>query len=173
MNIDVYTDGSATTFDKPGGWAFVIVVDGVKAHEGSGSLVKATNNMAELTAGIEGLTYVSKEPKYAGATVTLVSDSNLVLHFADGQWKCKEMRLAVLCAMIKTLYNKLGATTRWVKGHSGDEHNETCDVLAKAARKAEAAKQTLEKKNDVLVNNTWHDKPGISGESHPKKDACE
>ena len=36
---------------------------------------------------------------------------------------------------LKYLMNKLNAKTRWIRGHSGDTHNERCDQLANAARK--------------------------------------
>ena len=38
MKVEVYTDGSATTKDKPGGYGWVIVIDGKFHSEGSGSL---------------------------------------------------------------------------------------------------------------------------------------
>ena len=34
-----------------------------------------------------------------------------------------------------TLMSRLGAKTRWVRGHSGDIHNSRCDQLASNARK--------------------------------------
>ena len=140
MLVEIYSDGSATTADKPGGYAFVICVEGVKVAEGSGHLLKATNNVAELVAGISGLEYVathdlsgvdgSNEPLH----VVLVSDSQLVLHFADSSWNCKKPHLLPYVLKLRKLYRQLNAETRWVKGHTGDEHNERCDVLAKAAR---------------------------------------
>ena len=43
---------SATIATKPGGWAWVITIDGKFHCEGSGHLEKATNNDAELLASI-------------------------------------------------------------------------------------------------------------------------
>jgi ribonuclease HI len=135
MKIEVFTDGSATTADKPGGWAFVILVDGVKYQEGFGHLAKATNNVAELTAGVEGLRHVAGDPFLCSAEeITLISDSQLVLHFADNTWQCKKFHLVSLTIELRKLYSSLKANTRWVKGHSGDPNNERCDELAKAAR---------------------------------------
>ena len=140
MLIEVYADGSATTADLPGGWAFVICVQGVKVAEGSGHLPKATNNVAELTAAISGLEYVATHdlPGVAGGdgetNIVLVSDSQLTLHFADGTWQCKKPHLLPCYLKLRGLYKKLNAGTRWVRGHTGDEQNERCDVLAKAAR---------------------------------------
>lgn len=137
MKIDVYSDGSGNTFDSDGGWGFRILVDGVHLVDGSGYLKSATNNVAELTAAIEGLTaaqnYITNM-KPEKPEVTLISDSQLVLGYASGKYQCKAVHLGQLYIKVKKLYKDLNATTKWVKGHSGDEHNEACDLLAKTAR---------------------------------------
>lgn len=144
MIFEVYSDGSATTADKPGGYAFVICLDGVKIGEGSGHLPKATNNVAEVTAAICGLEALMATKEFqqnnAGPNpavqqqVVLVSDSQLVLGYASGQYQCRKYHLLPLYLKLRKLYGALGAETKWVKGHSGEEHNERCDVLAKTAR---------------------------------------
>lgn len=143
MLIQVYTDGSATTADKPGGWAYAIVVDGVQWGSSSGFLKKATNNVAEITAAIEGLFCVEslqmagKLPNDPESTrIVLISDSQLVLKYATGEYQCKAMHLVPLYTKLRFVYNRLDASTKWVKGHSGDNFNELCDKLAKEARKS-------------------------------------
>lgn len=142
MLLEIYSDGSATTGDKPGGYGFVVCVEGIKVAEGSGHIPKATNNVAELTAAISGLEYVATHdiPGMDGIhtelNVVLVSDSKLVLGYATGEYQCRKPHLLPLMLKLRKLYRNLNATTRWVKGHSGDEYNERCDVLAKAAREA-------------------------------------
>lgn len=138
MKIEVYSDGSGNTFDSDGGWGFRIVSETGVLHEGSGYLGKATNNVAEITAAIEGLKAV-KALRSSGVLgqddeVTLVSDSQLVLGYASGKYQCKASHLTQLYIQLRQHYNDLKATTRWVKGHNGDEHNEACDQLAKTAR---------------------------------------
>ncbi len=142
--VEVYTDGSGTSVGQPGGWGFVVVVDGTKVYEGSGSLKDASNNVAELTAALEGLQYVDSNPDLKQKDITLVSDSQLVLGFASGEWEPKKFHLLLLASKLKTVYESLDASKRWVKGHSGDEYNECCDKLAKAARK-----EILDEKKDV------------------------
>jgi ribonuclease HI len=135
MKVEIYTDGSATTADKPGGWAYVIIVDGKVYRERSGHLGKATNNVAELTAAIEGLTDVAGDIVLRAAPEKyLVSDSQLVLKYATGEYQCRKFHLVPLYIKLKKLYGELNATTSWVRGHSGNEHNERCDKLANAAR---------------------------------------
>ena len=133
--IELYCDGSGTSVGKPGGWGFVVVVDGTKVHEDSGSLVDASNNVAELTAALKGLEYIYSHPDLEDRHITLVSDSQLVLGFASGEWEPKKFHLLLLASKVNKLYSLLEASKRWVKGHSGDEYNEQCDKLAKTARK--------------------------------------
>lgn len=134
MLVEVYSDGSGTSFGNSGGYAFVVVVDGVKVHEDSGGEVNATNNTMELTAALRGLEYVNSIPEYRLADITLISDSQLVLGFATGKWNCKKQHLALLAAKLNTIFKMLHVKDKWVKGHSGNEWNERCDVLAGEAR---------------------------------------
>jgi len=139
MKIDVYSDGSGNTFDSDGGWGFRILVDDKVLLDDSGYLPAATNNVAELTAAIEGLkaakAYIAAaKPK--NPQVTLISDSQLVLGYANGQYKCKAIHLAQLYIQVKSLFSELRTTAKWVKGHSGDPNNEACDALAKAGRES-------------------------------------
>jgi len=137
--IETYSDGSGNTMDGDAGWGFVVVVDGVNIKESSGYLIKGSNNVAELTAAIQGLKYVDAYIQAAQLTsydVTLISDSQLVLGYASGLYKCKAIHLGTLNIELKKYYNRLSASGRWVKGHSGDKFNEICDVLAGEARKS-------------------------------------
>lgn len=140
MKVEVYADGSGNTFDSDGGYGWRLVVNGVLLSEGNGYLASATNNVAEITAAIKGLeeaaAYINRPEILAQGPfqVVLVSDSQLVLGYANGSYKCKAIHLAPLYIQLRKVYQTIGAGTRWVKGHSGDEHNEGCDKLAKAAR---------------------------------------
>lgn len=140
MLIEVYADGSGNTFNSDGGYGWRLVVDGTLLSEGNGYLSSATNNVAEITAAIKGLeeaaAYINRPEVLAKGPfqILLVSDSQLVLGYANGAYQCKAIHLAPLYIQLRRVYQSIGASTRWVKGHSGDEHNEGCDQLAKAAR---------------------------------------
>jgi ribonuclease HI len=163
MKIEVYTDGSATIATKPGGWAWVLVIDGVKHSEGSGRMENATNNDAELESAIMGLAAVLKEigtdpPRisYSDQTlpeITLVSDSQIILRWANGTQRFKQQKKVQKYKQLQFLMHRLNAQTRWVRGHSGDEHNNRCDRLANWARKGieEPKPQVKKKKNIVNV----------------------
>jgi ribonuclease HI len=134
MVVEVYCDGSGQTMECPGGWGTVVVVDGVEKLRLSGSISNATNNIAEITAAIMGLEAVAGDSTLSASRPTLVSDSQLVLGYASGKYQCKAYHLVPLYIRLKKVYRQLEASTRWVKGHSGDHYNEICDKLAKAAR---------------------------------------
>ncbi len=142
MKVEVYADGSGNTFNSDGGYGWRLVIDGTLHSEGSGYLPSATNNVAEITAAIEGLkaaaTYLSNNAVQCPGPhqVELVSDSQLVLGYANGAYRCKALHLTQLYIQLRKVYGDVKASTRWVKGHSGDEHNEGCDKLAKAARES-------------------------------------
>lgn len=136
--IEVYSDGSGNTFDSDGGYGYRVVVDGVLFTEGSGYIPQATNNVAELKAAIEGLksalAIITQNKWLPLPKVILVADSQLVLGYASGTYRCKAEHLKPLQVELQKVFNLLKSNTRWVKGHAGNEHNEGCDKLAKAAR---------------------------------------
>lgn len=146
MKIEVYADGSAQTKDKPGGWASVILIDGQFHKEIAGHLELATNNDAELIAAIKGLDYAleylaSLQGSFPiESEVILLSDSQIILNWANGTYRFKQADKLVLYEHLRRLVKKLSVKTQWVRGHSGNVWNERCDKLANNARKGIATK---------------------------------
>jgi ribonuclease HI len=138
MKIEVYSDGSGTTAKTPGGYGFVVVLDGVKAYEGSGHLEFATNNDCELAAALEGLDslHYHFDPEEL-VDVCLVSDSEIILGWASGERAFKQEEKILKYQQLRNLMTEFKVKIRWVPGHSGQEFNERCDKLANAARKNE------------------------------------
>ena len=137
VNITVYSDGSGNTFDSDGGWGTRLLVDGVLTRDDSGYLIKATNNTAELTAAIKGLENAKAYLNANGISdydITLISDSQLVLGYAKGSYKCKAEHLKPLYERIRILHDELNVTTKWERGHIGEPNNEAVDKLAGSAR---------------------------------------
>lgn len=142
MKIEVYSDGSATTKDKPGGYGWVIVIDGKFHSEGSGGLPSATNNDMELEGAIMGLAHAFKlYDSYRNGlmsgivsgpdpSVTLVSDSQIVLGWLSGTFRFKQLDKQQKYFQFIRLKKMMNVVGRWVEGHSGDEYNERCDKLA-------------------------------------------
>jgi ribonuclease HI len=133
MIIEVYSDGSSDgKSGGVGGWAFVVLVDGVKVHEDSGSQQNATNNIAEILGATKGLEWVNNQPE--NDDVTLISDSQCVLRWATGEYRVKKPHLFVYVIALRKAFDKAKAKTRWEPGHKGEPNNERADSLAKAAR---------------------------------------
>jgi ribonuclease HI len=171
MHIEVFTDGSATTKENPGGWASVILIDGEKYTEIYGYMPNSSNNDAELEAAIQGLAATLKiinDKKqllcFGGAdqeqidrlsskwNVTLISDSQLILGWADGSYKFKQADKIEKFKQLQFLVKRLNVKTQWVEGHSGNEHNERCDKLANEARVGFIKKK--EREQALIAGNT-------------------
>jgi ribonuclease HI len=131
MNIQLYTDGSGTTADKPGGWAAILVYG---EHEKviSGGNKGATNNEMEITAVFEGLKAVKRQ----NITIEIFTDSETVIKWLCTEGARKTPYARRMCNQIDYLACDMNWTLKptWVKGHSGHEYNERCDALAKAER---------------------------------------
>jgi ribonuclease HI len=139
----VYTDGAcAPSNPGPCAWGVYLVAPGSDEHAGAehhGFIGFGTNQIAELTAAIEGLTRVPE-----GAPVELVSDSQYVLkgltEWRKG-WERRGFRNAKgkpvsNLALWQRLFDVADArrvAVRWVRGHNGHLHNERVDGLANRA----------------------------------------
>ena len=131
MHIQLYTDGSGTTADKPGGWCAILVYG---EHEKviSGGSKGATNNEMEITAVFEGL----KAIKRSNIVIEIYTDSETVIKWLCTEGARKTPYARRMCNQIDYLACDMNWTLKptWVKGHSGHEYNERCDALAKAER---------------------------------------
>lgn len=140
MLIEVYSDGSATIASKPGGYGWVICIDGKKHSEGNGHLRRATNNDAEMEGAIQGMAQAVRlmmnfdNDLRNQAEVRLCSDSQIVLHWAEGITRFKQAAKIHKYDQLRGLFVRLKAKGKWIRGHSGHEHNERCDVLAGLGR---------------------------------------
>jgi ribonuclease HI len=136
-----YTDGAcAPSNPGPAAWGAVILVPGGdRIERACGFIGHGTNQIAEITAAIEGLARVPE-----GASVELVSDSQYVLkglsEWRKG-WERKGWRNArnepvanlELWKRLFAIADARRVAVRWVRGHSGDLHNEAADGLANQA----------------------------------------
>jgi len=122
--IRFYTDGSAkgSGEDRHAGWAWIC-----EDYKANGFLGNATNNVAELTAIREALSFATHS---LGATaVEIVSDSKYAIGVCSGTMKASKN--LELVSEIQELMTKLDVNFVWVKGHAGNTLNEECDRLAK------------------------------------------
>jgi ribonuclease HI len=130
--IALYTDGSAWSKDRSGGWAWLAVdaFDGEAYNSGGESAT--TNNRMEMMAWIEGL--ISIYEGLGPAKLLVYSDSEYVGYGATRPGRLRKRN--------NDLWDVLDEAVRlheymefvYVKGHSGHLYNERVDQMAGQAR---------------------------------------
>lgn len=148
--IHLYTDGCCLVNPGgDGGWAFAKIENG-KSTSSAGYLPECTNNIAELTAVIEGLKSIPGSER----NIIIYSDSQYVINgFNKGwlkNWKRNgwvsssgsEVKNIGLWTELDVLSRRHNCEWVWVKGHASNEYNNLCDKLAgQAATRREAINQ--------------------------------
>ena len=71
--ISIYTDGACSGNPGPGGWAAIIIMDGIIKEQFSGSQKNTTNNKMELLAPIKAIEKFKKKSE-----ITIYTDSTYV-----------------------------------------------------------------------------------------------
>ena len=139
MGIEVYTDGGCSGNPGPGGWAYVILVDGAQ-KKASGFHKDTTNNRMEITAVLMALGDIAGHDKWSGENVTVRTDSQYVKlgisewikNWERNGWKTsakKPVKNQDLWKSLKSLSDTLSVSWEWLKGHAGDPMNELCDSM--------------------------------------------
>ena len=137
--VTIYTDGACSGNPGPGGFAAIIVEDGVERVI-TGAEPHTTNQRMELLGAIEALVSISDRRE-----VHVYTDSAYVMNcFRDRWWEKWEangwLGAGKKPVINRDLWERLIAETRrhtvvWhkVKGHSGYVMNERVDRLARTA----------------------------------------
>lgn len=133
--IEVYTDGACLNNPGPGGWAFLIIRDGLHYEKG-GHKENTTNNIMEMTAAVKALEELIEEKK----PVKIFTDSNYLkkgITMWIHQWKFNDWKRAKGQEVKnKDLWITLDALNRpeiqweWVKGHADNPYNQRVDEIA-------------------------------------------
>jgi ribonuclease HI len=130
--VHIYTDGACTGNPGPMGLGVVILDPaGPKGEpqrrELGEYLGTGTNNIAELTAILRGLSLTPRD-----RAVVIYTDSSYSIGILSQGWKAKANQ--ELVAEIRTLLREF-PQVRFVKvaGHAGIPENERCDELARQA----------------------------------------
>ena len=135
--ITVYTDGACSGNPGKGGWGVVILKDNKEDIFLNGGDDNTTNNRMELSAAIEALKYFQSKEK-----ITLITDSKYVKdgiqswiqNWKKNGWKTaakKPVKNKELWIELDDLITKHNISWEWVKGHTGNKHNEKADYLAR------------------------------------------
>lgn len=123
----LYADGACIGNPGPGGWGVVVAEPGDEYRELSGGpYPHSTNNKMEITAVIEGLRDIQP-----GSDVIVRSDSSYVVNTMMLGWKRKANE--DLWRELDREVDVREVRFEWVRGHSGDKHNERADKLAASA----------------------------------------
>mgnify|MGYP003394125098 CR=1 FL=1 len=139
--ITIFTDGSSRGNPGPGGWG-AIIADNINVIEIGGGEKNTTNNRMEMTAVIRALEYLSKpQAKSYKPEATIYTDSSYIVNgitkwvfgWQKNNWKTKTKQDVLNKDLWQTLVNVIkNKHISWelIKGHSGIEANERCDVIA-------------------------------------------
>lgn len=131
-HIDIYTDGACSGNPGKGGWAAILIYNGVE-KEISGGYPETTNNRMELFAIISGLKALKER-----CEVTVYSDSAYCVDAFNNNWidgwikkNWKEVKNTDLWKTLIMLAKKHQVGFVKVKGHADNEYNNRCDALAR------------------------------------------
>lgn len=131
-SVVVHVDGASRGNPGPAGIGVVVSEpNGQVLHELSESIGHATNNVAEYTAWIKGLTLAAS---FGAREVTLHSDSELVIRQLKGEYRVKNNALKPLHAKVKELFQKF---ERVRVRQIPREENQDADRLASQAAKGD------------------------------------
>ena len=135
MSLQVFCDGACSKNPGPGGWAAVLLKDTIVISSFAGYEKDTTNNRMELIGAIEGITEAAK----VASEITVITDS---IYVKDGitkwifvwkktNWKNGTVKNIDLWERLSSLTMRYKVKWQWVKGHSGDKHNDMVDSLAR------------------------------------------
>lgn len=147
IDIEVYTDGSCKYVGQNmsfGGWAYIVVQDGKKIYEASGSEYGTTNQRMELRAILEGLRY-AQSIRRSSEKVAIYSDSAYAINCYKQDWYSRWLTNGWTTARGESVDNKdlweniipffddFWYTFIKVNGHSNVFWNNKCDEMAQQA----------------------------------------
>lgn len=133
--ILIYTDGSSRGNPGNGGWGSILMHGDYKKEFSQGYKF-TTNNRMELLGVIESL----KKLKRNDLPITIYSDSKYVIDSIQKGWLRNWIKIDFKGKKNKDLWIEYDNISSgfdinyvWVKGHSSNEYNNRCDVLATTA----------------------------------------
>jgi ribonuclease HI len=136
--IEVYCDGACEPNPGVGGWGFAAIENGLEIHSAFGGNPETTNNVMELTAALNALTWMAMN--CAGRPALLFCDSRYVVDGCNDwrfKWKAKgwkrgkeEVKNLGLWLALDEVLTIYPLKLTWCRGHSGIAGNERADELS-------------------------------------------
>lgn len=131
--VVLYTDGSAWSKDRSGGWSWLATDCGEGEAWDCGGVPNTTVNRMELMAWIEGLNTL----RVFGPLIVLVrSDSEYVGLGAMDRGRNRHKNKDLWDQLDEAIDAHELVHFDHVRGHSGNKYNDRVDVLANQARKS-------------------------------------
>lgn len=139
LDCIIFTDGSALAPRGRGGWAYLVESsDGHRITQRSGAVDQTTNNRMELQAVLESL-----QDRATSGRVVVHTDSAYVVEGVRSlpRRRCSRWRREGggvianydLWHRLSELLEQRDVRFVWVRAHSGNPRNESCDAMARSA----------------------------------------
>lgn len=128
--LKVYTDGAYSFNNNIGGWAIFFPDLNIKICN---NLENTTNNVMEITAGLEALKFFKISNLYKYFNLEVYSDSMYLIGTINNNWKKnKNENIWNELDELLNFFKENNSNIKFVhvKGHSGNFENEICDNIA-------------------------------------------
>lgn len=129
-NLTIFGDGGSRGNPGEAAYGFVVSRDGKAIYEEGKKIGVNTNNVAEYSAVIAALKYVSNI-KYPISNIQFFLDSKLVVEQMNGRWKVKNETLRDMVTTAKNLERKLEIKITYE--HVPREKNKEADRMVNLA----------------------------------------
>ena len=132
MVLTIYTDGGSVGNPGPSAFAYVVYKDKELIYSHGEKIGIATNNVAEYTGLIKGLTKIKElisNFKFQISNILVYSDSSLMVNQLNGLFKVKNAAIREFVFKIRILEGEIGAPI--VYKNIPREKNQTADSLVK------------------------------------------
>lgn len=128
--IEIYCDGGARGNPGPAGIGFVAFENGKETTREKKYIGKATNNVAEYSAVLAALGWLSGRPTTFSSEAVIHLDSELVVKQLSGIYRIKDEKLKKLAREVKKIESR-GGEVSYV--HIPRAKNKIADSLVNAA----------------------------------------
>ncbi len=146
-NFRLTADGGSRGNPGPAGYGAVVTENGKIIAELYDVIGVATNNVAEYSGLLAGLTHIHQLD--AEATVEVAMDSKLVVEQMSGRWQIKHADMRVLAKRCRDAHNPSLVTYSWIPR----DENSHADRLANKALDGGAANEPIEVRQENLLTD--------------------
>ncbi len=129
-HLTIYCDGGSRGNPGHAAYGFVVLQHGKTIYEEGKKIGHNTNNVAEYSAVINALKYISNI-EHPTSKIQFFLDSKLVVEQLSGRWKIKNENLRSLCHTVKTLELHMGKKITY--SHIPREKNTEADRMVNLA----------------------------------------